>query len=175
MNIISQSFWNISRSNMMNLKSLRKNDKSNFFVTVLNSLQSLWKSFLHILIEAKRSLKIRYEKNTEIKTSNKWSTFVFFKRILEQSQKKQSDAYLQSTVLKHIDQIDKMKTVEHLYSMLVIFRKTFEFLSNQVDSRAQFHFFYSNIIIFELIYKIVIVMIDIKNVLWKLNVLNSKK
>ena len=61
-----------------------------------------------------------------------------FKRIQEQSQKEQSDAYLQLIVQKHLDQSDKMRTVEHLYSMLLIFTKTFEFLSNQADSQTQF-------------------------------------
>ena len=61
-----------------------------------------------------------------------------FKEIQEQSQKKQFNAYLQSTVQKHLDQTDKRRTVEHLYSMLLIFIETFEFLSNQINSQAQF-------------------------------------
>ena len=41
--------------------------------------------------------------------------------------------------------------------------------------KHNFNFSDSNIMIFELVYKIVIIMIDINNVLRKLNVLNSKK
>ena len=78
MNITSQSFLNVSRNNVMNMKSSRKNDELSFFVTVLDSLQSSWKSFLHMLIETERPLKRRYEKNTKIRTSSRWSTFAFF-------------------------------------------------------------------------------------------------
>ena len=78
MNITSQSFLNVSRNNVMNMKSSKRNDESSFFVTVLNSLQSSWKSFLHMLIEAERSLKRKCEKNTKIKISSRWSTFAFF-------------------------------------------------------------------------------------------------
>ena len=78
MNITSQSFLNVSRNNVMNMKSSRKNDESSFFVTVLDSLQSSWKSFLHMLIEAERSLKRRCEKNIKIRTSSRWSILVFF-------------------------------------------------------------------------------------------------
>ena len=78
MNIISQSFLNISRNNVMNIKSSRRNNESSFFVTVLDPLPSSWKFFLHILIEAGRSLKKRCEKNTKIRTSSRWSTLVSF-------------------------------------------------------------------------------------------------
>ena len=46
--------------------------------------------------------------------------------------------YLQSTIQKHLDQADKMRTVEHLYSILLISTETFGFLSNQTDSQVQF-------------------------------------
>ena len=138
MNITLQSILNVSRNNVMNIKSRKKNDESSFFVTVLNSLQNSWKFFLHMLIEVERSLKRRCEKNTKIGTSRRWSTLVFFKEIQKQSQKNQSNAYLQLTVQKHLDQMNKMRTVEYLYSMLLIFIETFEFLLNQTDSQAQF-------------------------------------
>ena len=80
MNITSQSFFNVSRNNVMNMKSSRKNDESNFFIIVLNSLQNSWKLFLHMLIEAERSLKRRCKKNTKIKTSSRWSTSASFWR-----------------------------------------------------------------------------------------------
>ena len=59
-------------------KSLRKNNESNILVIVLGSLQNLWKSFLHMLIEAGKFLKSKCEKNTKIRTSSRWSTLVFF-------------------------------------------------------------------------------------------------
>ena len=77
-NITSQNFLNISKNNVMNIKSSKRNDESSFFVTVLDSLQSSWKSFFHILIEVERSLKRRCEKNTKIRTSSRWSTLVSF-------------------------------------------------------------------------------------------------
>ena len=63
---------------------------------------------------------------------------LFLKKFKNKVKKKQSNVYLQSTVQKHLDQIDKMKTVEHLYSMFLIFTEIFEFLSNQIDSQIQF-------------------------------------
>ena len=78
MNITSQNFLNVSRNNVMNMKSSKRNDESSFFVTVLNSLQSSWKFFFHILIEVKRFLKRRCEKNTKVKISSRWSTLVSF-------------------------------------------------------------------------------------------------
>ena len=41
--------------------------------------------------------------------------------------------------------------------------------------KHNFNFFDSNIMIFELVYKIVIIMIDTNDALWKLNVLSSRK
>ena len=78
MNITSQSFLNILRNNVMNMKSLKRNDELSSFIILLNSLQSLWKPFLHILIKTERSLKRRFQKNTKIKTSSRWLTFAFF-------------------------------------------------------------------------------------------------
>ena len=78
MNITSQNFLNVSRNNMMNMKLSKRNNELNFFIIVLNSLQSSWKSFLHLLIEIERFLKKKCEKNTKIKTSSRWSTFVSF-------------------------------------------------------------------------------------------------
>ena len=98
MNIISQNFLNVSKNNVTNIKSSKRNNESSSFVTVLDPLQSSWKLFLHILIEAEKFLKKRCEKNIKIKTSSRWSTSTFFKRIQKKSQKEQSNAYLQSTV-----------------------------------------------------------------------------
>ena len=78
MNITLQNFLNVSRNNVINMKSSRKNDESSFFITVLNSLQSSWKLFLHILIETEKPLKRRYEKNIKIRTLNRWSTSASF-------------------------------------------------------------------------------------------------
>ena len=78
MNITSQNFLNVSRNNVMNMKSSKRNDESSSFITVLNPLQSSWKSFLHMLIEVEKSLRKRCEKNTKIRTSSRWSTFVSF-------------------------------------------------------------------------------------------------
>ena len=78
MNIILQNFFNVSRNNVMNIKLSKRNNKSSFFVTVLDSLQSSWKSFLHMLIEAEKSLKRKYEKSTKIRTSSRWSTSASF-------------------------------------------------------------------------------------------------
>ena len=78
MNIILQSFLNVSKNKVTNIKSLRRNDKLSFFVTVLNSLQNSWKKNFHMLIEAERSLKRRFEKNIKIKTSSRWSISAFF-------------------------------------------------------------------------------------------------
>ena len=55
----------------MNIKLLKNNDELNFLVIVLNSLQNLQKKNLYMLIEAKKSLKRRCEKNTKIKTLSK--------------------------------------------------------------------------------------------------------
>ena len=128
---------NVSKNNVINIKSSRKNDKSNFFVTVLNSLQNSW-NFFFIYWSKLRDL---WKKNTKrIQRSEYWADdqfLLFFEEIQEKSQKKkQSDAYLQLTIQKHLDQADKMRTVEHLYSMLLIFTETFEFLSNQIDSQT---------------------------------------
>ena len=38
MNITSQNFLNVSRNNVINMKSSKRNDELSFFVTVLNSL-----------------------------------------------------------------------------------------------------------------------------------------
>ena len=40
MNITSQNFLNVSKNNVMNIESLKRNNKLNFFITVLNSLQN---------------------------------------------------------------------------------------------------------------------------------------
>ena len=45
MNIISQNFLNVSRNNVTNIKSSRRNNELSFFVTVLVSLQNSWKFF----------------------------------------------------------------------------------------------------------------------------------
>ena len=78
MNITLQNFLNVSRNNVMNMKLSKRNDESSFFVTVLSSLQSSWKFFLHMLIEVERSLKRRCEKNIKIRTLSRWLTFAFF-------------------------------------------------------------------------------------------------
>ena len=39
-NITPQSFLSVSRNNVMNKESSRKNDKLNFFITISDSLQS---------------------------------------------------------------------------------------------------------------------------------------
>ena len=101
MNIISQNFLNVSRNNMINMKLSRRNDKSSFFVTVLDSLQSSWKFFFHMLIEAERSLKRRYEKNTKIRTSSKWSTSAPFQRNSRTKSKK---------IIRCVFTIDSSKT-----------------------------------------------------------------
>ena len=87
-------------------------------------MKDLWKK------DVKRIQKSEHWANDQLSS--------LFKEIQKESQKKQSNAYLQSTVQKHLNQIDKIKTVEHLYSMLLIFTEIFEFLSNQVDLQAQF-------------------------------------
>ena len=78
MNITSQNCLNVSRNNVMNIKSSKRNDELSFFIIVLSSLQSLWKSFLYMLIEVERFLKRKCKKNTKIRTSSRWSTLVFF-------------------------------------------------------------------------------------------------
>ena len=68
-----------------------------------------------------------------------------------------------------------MKTVEHLYSMLLIFTEIIEFYRIKLIRKHNFDAFDSNIIIFEFAYKTVIVMININDALQKLNVLSSKE
>ena len=91
-----------------------------------------------MLIETERLLKKNAKKIRKLGHRADDQFPLLFKEIQEQSQKEQSNAYLQSTVQKHFDQINKIKTIEHLYSMLLIFIKTFEFLSNQADLQVQF-------------------------------------
>ena len=101
MNIISQSFLNVSRNNVMNMKSSRKNNELSSFITVLNLLQSSWKFFFHMLIEDERPLKRKCEKNTKIRTSNRWSSLAsFWKNLRTKSEK----------IIKCVFTVDSSKT-----------------------------------------------------------------
>ena len=142
---------------MMNMKSSRRNNKSNSFVIVLDSLQNLWKSFLHMLIEAERSLKRRCEKNTKIRTSSRWSTSAPFWR----NSRTKSERTIRCLNI-YIQCSWYLQRLSNSYLTKLIRKHNF----NLSDS---------NIIIFELVYKIVIAIIDINDVLRELNVLNLKK
>ena len=129
-----------------------------------------------MLIEAERPLKKRCEKNTKIRTSSRWSILVFFLKRFKNKIKKNNQMRIYSRQFKNIS----IKLIK--WKQLNIYTQCSWYLQRLSNSyriklirKHNFNLFDSNIIIFELVYKTVIIMININDALRELNALNSKK
>ena len=160
---------------MINKKSSRKNNELNSFVIVLNSLQSSWKIFLYMLIEVEKSLKRKCEKIQKSRHRADDQLSFFFKKF-KNKVRKNNQMRIYSRQFKNISiKLIKWKQL-NIYTQCSWYLQRFSnFYRIKLIRKHNFDFSNSNILIFELFYKTVIVIIDINHVLQKLNVLNSKK